>query len=186
MRVNFDIVGTSVDKSHTIYLHFLLLFRFNTERLLRNSASEREILHSHGAHRRLSGTVCERVCVCVYVCVNERWGRSSGNIWNNLPKRALRERTKKRRTLISILTTASNSWRYIEEQAPLVPSTPLATFSAWTSSIFGDIMFSGCVRETTYDPVFGLVWLIGRLSPKSNIFNEYYSSRAFLRVGHYR
>lgn len=32
MRVNFDIVGTSVDKSHTIYLHFLLLFRFNTER----------------------------------------------------------------------------------------------------------------------------------------------------------
>lgn len=31
MRVNFDIVGPSVDKSRAIYLHFLLVLRFNIE-----------------------------------------------------------------------------------------------------------------------------------------------------------
>lgn len=29
MRVNFDIVGSSVDKSRAIYLNFLHVFRFN-------------------------------------------------------------------------------------------------------------------------------------------------------------
>ena len=31
MRVNFDIVGASVDKSHMIHLRFLFAFHFDTE-----------------------------------------------------------------------------------------------------------------------------------------------------------
>lgn len=34
MRVNFDIVGSSVDKSRAIYLNFLRVFRFNIESLV--------------------------------------------------------------------------------------------------------------------------------------------------------
>lgn len=146
-------VRASTNRTRSIStFYFYSVSTQNVVRLLRNSASEREILHSHGAQRRLSKTACVCVCVC------ERGGDEVREIFEIIYRNAhYGSEPRNGETLISILTTASNSWRYIEEQAPLVPSTPLATFSAWTSSIFGDIMFSGCVREATYDPVFGLV-----------------------------
>lgn len=44
MRVNFDIVGSSVDKSRAIYLNFLHVFRFNIESLVHASVEARSIL----------------------------------------------------------------------------------------------------------------------------------------------
>lgn len=147
-------VRASTNRTRSIStFYFYSVSTQNVVRLLRNSASERDSPFS----RSPEASVQNSVCVCVCMCERERGGEVR-EIFEIIYRNAhYGSEPRNGETLISILTTASNSWRYIEEQAPLVPSTPLATFSAWTSSIFGDIMFSGCVREATYDPVFGLV-----------------------------
>lgn len=58
MRVNFDIVGSSVDKSRAIYLNFLHVFRFNIESLV----------HAPWRRARFSRRGLETL-------IEDRWGR---------------------------------------------------------------------------------------------------------------
>lgn len=58
MRVNFDIVGSSVDKSRAIYLNFLHVFRFNIESLV----------HAPWRSARFSRRGLETL-------IEDRWGR---------------------------------------------------------------------------------------------------------------
>lgn len=133
MRVNFDIVGSSVDKSRAIYLNFLHVFRFNIESLVHASVEARSILTERTRD----------------VEIEDRWGRVR-EIFEIIYRRThyRTEEAKKRWTLISILTTASNSWRYIRDQ-PL----PRSSFSLLDFfHFFRDIMLPLIrTRATTYD-----------------------------------